>query len=545
MLLHGRSNRKVREMKNPKVSVLTPLYNTPLEHLKETVDSILNQTFTDFEYLILNDSPDNKELDAFIASYDDARIRYIKNKKNIGLEASTNKLLDEARGEYVAILDHDDISLPERLEKEVAYLDKHPKAGVVSAQFRVFGVQTWVSNNPLKNHDIKEALETASCLSHTTSMMRKSVLDKHSIRYEKDFFPAASYRILTQIALVSDVGNLPDVLVEYRMDGNNTSIRHAEERVVAREKLREEYIEGRRLQWLKDKYHFDTAELLSKFPINEERRHYRAAKDGELFFVKTDRHDLQHEYTVGKRMFEKDATFFVEPVAYYKGSPNYLITKWDEGLALDEVISKGGLTKSQKSQLVDDLLAILTLLRGENLVHRDILPRNFLVTSKGRLKLIDFHFAVESDNYEELEYVKDDVNHVRYLGEKYAYGVYRWDDAYSFVKVAEDILGSKDLAKKNASVKKMTSYIGERIIYLDGNIVVRNMDETRDRFIEMAEELHAQLQGRDKIIAELNSEIAHRNAVIEQLETSKSYKVGRKLTRPVRALRRIKNTRTK
>ena len=62
----------------PKVSVLTPIYNTPIEHLKETIDSILTQTYTDFEYLIVNDSPDNTELDDFVRSYDDPRINYIK-----------------------------------------------------------------------------------------------------------------------------------------------------------------------------------------------------------------------------------------------------------------------------------------------------------------------------------------------------------------------------------------------------------------------------------------------------------------------------------
>ena len=74
----------------PKVSVITPIYNTPKDHLRETIDSILNQTFTDFEYIILNDSPDNTELDEIVASYTDSRIRYNRNKKENGINNEEN-----------------------------------------------------------------------------------------------------------------------------------------------------------------------------------------------------------------------------------------------------------------------------------------------------------------------------------------------------------------------------------------------------------------------------------------------------------------------
>ena len=84
----------------PKISVLMPIYNTPKEYLKEAIESILNQTFTDFEFLILNDSPDNTELDKIVASYKDKRIRYSKNEKNLGITPSRNKLIDIAKGDY-------------------------------------------------------------------------------------------------------------------------------------------------------------------------------------------------------------------------------------------------------------------------------------------------------------------------------------------------------------------------------------------------------------------------------------------------------------
>lgn len=95
------------------------IYNTKESHLKEAVSSILNQTFADFEFLIVNDSPQNTDLDKIINSFDDKRIRYFKNNQNLGIAASRNRLLELAQGEYIAVMDHDDISLPERDRKSV------------------------------------------------------------------------------------------------------------------------------------------------------------------------------------------------------------------------------------------------------------------------------------------------------------------------------------------------------------------------------------------------------------------------------------------
>lgn len=81
-------------MNNPKISVLMPIYNTNKLYLKEAIESILNQTFVDFEFIILNDSPDNTELDDIVKSYKDKRIKYLKNEKNMGITLSRNKLID-------------------------------------------------------------------------------------------------------------------------------------------------------------------------------------------------------------------------------------------------------------------------------------------------------------------------------------------------------------------------------------------------------------------------------------------------------------------
>lgn len=209
----------------PKVSVLTPIYNTNPVHLREMIESILSQTFTDFEFLILNDSPDNQEIENIVFEYvkNDKRIKYYKNERNLGITPSRNKLLKLATGEYLAIFDHDDISLPTRLEQEVAYLDAHPYVGVVSGWLQYFGDTDDVLKNPEKDTDIKMMLCDNCQVAHTAAMIRKSVLVDNNIEYEEFYSPAEDYRLWARLMDVTHFYNIQDVLVKYRWMGYNTS----------------------------------------------------------------------------------------------------------------------------------------------------------------------------------------------------------------------------------------------------------------------------------------------------------------------------------
>lgn len=211
--------------KNPRVSVLTPVYNTNPIHLREMIESILNQTYTDFEFLILNDSPDNKEIEKIIKEYakHDNRVKYYKNKNNLGITPSRNKLLKLAHGEYLAIFDHDDISLPERLEMQVEYLDKNPNVGVVSGMLEHFGTETHVWSYPESDVDIRVMTCDNCVVAHTAAMIRKSVLVDNYIEYEEYYTPAEDYRLWTRLMDVTHFHNLQCVLVKYRWTGNNTT----------------------------------------------------------------------------------------------------------------------------------------------------------------------------------------------------------------------------------------------------------------------------------------------------------------------------------
>ena len=213
----------------PRVSVLTPIYNTNPLHLREMIESILNQTFTDFEFLILNDSPENKEIEKIVKSYKDKRIKYFKNEQNMGISASRNKLMDMACGEYIAVFDHDDISVPSRLEQQVDFLDKNPHVGVVSGWLKFFGSKTTILKNPENDNDIKIFMTDDCVIAHTAAMIRKSVLDENNIRYDEYYSPSEDYKLWAQLMPLTHFYNIPDVLVLYRyLNTNTTNKQHIE-----------------------------------------------------------------------------------------------------------------------------------------------------------------------------------------------------------------------------------------------------------------------------------------------------------------------------
>ena len=211
------------ENSRPRVSVLVPVYKPREDYLRECIDSILAQTFTNFELLLLDDCPEDQTAENIIKSYKDKRIHYSRNQANLGISASRNKLIDMAKGEYLAVMDHDDISLPERLEKQVAYLDSHPEVGVVSGKLLKIP-QNKTTSNPLENHEIKLALMSVCVLSHPAAMIRKSVLDKSNIRYEEEFSPAEDYALWCRLLPHTDFHNLADIILKYRWHKTNTSI---------------------------------------------------------------------------------------------------------------------------------------------------------------------------------------------------------------------------------------------------------------------------------------------------------------------------------
>ena len=202
-----------------KVSVLTPIYKTDECFLREAIESVLAQTFDDFEFLLLDDCPDD-DREIVVKSYRDPRIVYLKNDRNLGIAASRNRLLELAKGEYLAVFDHDDICRPERFAKEVAYLDSHPECGVVSSWTKPTGGGANVY--PEEDHEIKVAMMAGISMWHPAAMVRRSALGE--VRYEADFTPVEDYMLWMKLSPRTVFHNLQEVLVDYRWHATNTSV---------------------------------------------------------------------------------------------------------------------------------------------------------------------------------------------------------------------------------------------------------------------------------------------------------------------------------
>jgi len=206
----------------PKVSVVIPVYKPQEEHLRLAIDSVLSQSFHDFELLLLDDCPEDASAENVIHAYRDPRIKYTRNKKNLGISASRNKLLEMAQGEYIAIMDHDDISLPDRFARQVAYLDEHPETGVVGCRVREIPSGKIVSYLR-DDHALRLALMRGCAIPHSAAMVRKKVLVEHKIRYEEQFSPAEDYALWCRLLPHTQFHNLEDILFEYRLHRANTS----------------------------------------------------------------------------------------------------------------------------------------------------------------------------------------------------------------------------------------------------------------------------------------------------------------------------------
>lgn len=211
----------------PKVSVMTSIYNTNPKHLRECIESILNQTFKDFEFIILSDSPDDTALDEIVKSYSDPRIKFFKNAKNEGISVTRNRMLELANGEYWAVFDHDDISLPERLQKEVEYLDANPSVGVIGTFVQYFNDTQkdggHVVKCPPSDYEIRCALTESCYLAHTSVMFRSECLTKHGIKYDPFFTTSEDYQIFNELLDVTRFHVIQEVLVKYRIHDNRTS----------------------------------------------------------------------------------------------------------------------------------------------------------------------------------------------------------------------------------------------------------------------------------------------------------------------------------
>lgn len=207
----------------PLVSVLMPVYNGE-KYLAEAIDSILQQTYTHFELLVINDgSTDASE--QIILSYNDARIRYVQNEQNSGLIFTLNKGIDLAAGQYIARMDADDVCMPNRLALQVAFLEQNPQVGMcgasayrMDAEGKILGKMGKICDSAL----LRASLLFSSPYIHPLMMIRTSLLQAN--KYNADYKHVEDFELWTRLAEQTEGANLPDYLLRYRWHDSNVSV---------------------------------------------------------------------------------------------------------------------------------------------------------------------------------------------------------------------------------------------------------------------------------------------------------------------------------
>ena len=209
------------------ISVIMSTYKEDERLLRESIESILNQTYKDFEYIIILDYPDNDVHKSVIEEYalKDDRIHFYINEKNMGLTDSLNRGLSLCHGEYIARMDADDISLPDRLERQMKYLEKnhYDLIGGITEMINENGSLLYsIKNVPTDPKKINKALRYSQCIAHPTWLGKKEVFEKNA-GYRH--MPLCEDYDFTLRAVLNGfvISNLNEPVLKYRMTSNSIS----------------------------------------------------------------------------------------------------------------------------------------------------------------------------------------------------------------------------------------------------------------------------------------------------------------------------------
>lgn len=211
--------------------------------LEDAIRSVLTQSFSDFDFIIIDDgSIDHSE--HIVRSFSDHRIKFLRNDKQIGLPMSLNRGLEVSKGRYIIRMDADDVSLPLRFEKQIAFLDANQNIGVCGSWVQTFGDKCEILKAEENHKEIVTKLFFSNALFHPSVTIRRDVLSSHRLLYESGFTGSEDYRLWVRLAEVTEFANLQEVLLNYRihrlqvtkMGGTSDRIRiELTERLIGRE----------------------------------------------------------------------------------------------------------------------------------------------------------------------------------------------------------------------------------------------------------------------------------------------------------------------
>jgi len=215
----------------PQISVIMLAYESG-KYIRASIESILAQTFKDFELLIIyDDSKDDtiKIIEEFVKK--DERVKCIKNENRKGIVGAANTGLKYAKGKYIARLDSDDLSLPDRLEKQITFMEENPQYGLLGGGYRQIDSEGKILSNSwipsAVPEKIKSILLFENYFAQSTIFIRRTVLDITGF-YDENILSMEDYNLWVRCSFVTKVWNLPDILVYYRVHSDSDTIRKSD-----------------------------------------------------------------------------------------------------------------------------------------------------------------------------------------------------------------------------------------------------------------------------------------------------------------------------
>ena len=215
------------------ISVLMSVYNEPVHQVERAVESVLKQSYGCFEFIIIVDNPANTELISYLEDKkeSDTRIKVFVNSTNVGLTKSLNIGLNHCTGKYIARMDADDVSLPQRFEKQFFYLESHPDIVACGSFFKLIDdtdreigkVQLETSSESIFHNLL---FQTPFC--HPATMLLR-IIDGKSIHYNEELRYSQDYGLWSSLGLCHNFANIPEYLFCYRVSSNQISFKNREE----------------------------------------------------------------------------------------------------------------------------------------------------------------------------------------------------------------------------------------------------------------------------------------------------------------------------
>lgn len=254
-----------------KISVLMSTYNEPLEWIQKSIDSILNQSYSNFEYIIVCDNPLRIELLNFLKNLKDPRIKVIYNKKNLGLAKSLNLAFEHSSGTYIARMDADDIAYIDRFEKQLELMESNQGLDFISGNVDIIDERDHIIQKAqgveYKNNDLKEILTIANVFVHPTFFLKREIFIK--IGGYREFPASEDYDfVLRALSLKINMLHSNQTLLMYRMRRNSMTLGNSLISQICAVYIRKLYRE----RTVKEEDSFSQSELINLTSVSQEEK---------------------------------------------------------------------------------------------------------------------------------------------------------------------------------------------------------------------------------------------------------------------------------